>query len=102
MFLETYRKAQTTPKEKYPLPQTEAQEIGWDITPLVRQKNDADTPLTLPASSPPPPPAIRWISSDMTQDYTTPGTTLRSPSSWTHFGCRKNKKIFNSDHVRRQ
>ena len=34
-FLETYRRAHDIPKEKYPLPQTEAQEIGWDITPLV-------------------------------------------------------------------
>lgn len=34
-FLQVYQKAQKTPKEKYPLPQTEAQEIGWDVTPLV-------------------------------------------------------------------
>lgn len=34
-FLQVYQKAQKTPKEKYQLPQTEAQEIGWDITPLV-------------------------------------------------------------------
>ena len=34
-FLQVYQNAQKTPKEKYQLPQTEAQEIGWDITPLV-------------------------------------------------------------------
>lgn len=34
-FLETFKRAQATPRQKYPLPQTEAQEIGWDITPLV-------------------------------------------------------------------
>lgn len=34
-FLRVYHNATKTPKDKYMLPQTAAQEIGWDITPLV-------------------------------------------------------------------
>jgi hypothetical protein len=34
-FLQTYRKAQGTPRTRYSYPQTEAQEIGWDTKPLV-------------------------------------------------------------------
>ena len=34
-FLKTYKGAQQTPQQKYDLPVTEAQEIGWESTPLV-------------------------------------------------------------------
>ena len=34
-FLGVYNNAQETPQKKYDFPQTEAQEIGWDTTPLV-------------------------------------------------------------------
>jgi hypothetical protein len=34
-FIKSYQKAQQTPTEKFQVPQTEAQEIGWDTTPLV-------------------------------------------------------------------
>ena len=34
-FLKIFRRAQETPQQKWSLPQTEAQEIGWDTTPLV-------------------------------------------------------------------
>ena len=35
-FLNVYKRAQEIPQKKYQLPQTEAQEIGWDTNPLVR------------------------------------------------------------------
>ena len=34
-FLKTYKGAQQVPRQKYDLPVTEAQEIGWESTPLV-------------------------------------------------------------------
>jgi len=34
-FLEMYKRAQQLPTEKLQYPMTEAQEIGWDTTPLV-------------------------------------------------------------------
>lgn len=34
-FLQIYRRAQDVPPNKYDLPLTEAQEIGWDTQPLV-------------------------------------------------------------------
>ena len=37
-FLEVYKKAQETPQKKYSFPQTEAQEVGWDTTPLIDQQ----------------------------------------------------------------
>ncbi|XP_003388421.1 PREDICTED: protein FAM183A-like [Amphimedon queenslandica] len=46
-FLKVYRRSQQLPKEKYPVPQTEAQEIGWDTNPLVATRRD-DTRLHHP------------------------------------------------------
>ena len=40
-FLQTHKKAQCTPQSKYDFPQTEAQEIGWDTRPLVRNVSEA-------------------------------------------------------------
>ncbi|XP_062509229.1 cilia- and flagella-associated protein 144-like [Corticium candelabrum] len=39
-FLKIFRSAQETPKQKYEFPKTEAQEIGWDTTPLVNPRRD--------------------------------------------------------------
>ena len=35
-FLKVYKRAKGPPQNRYPFPQTEAQEIGWDPKPLVR------------------------------------------------------------------
>ncbi|XP_019958656.1 cilia- and flagella-associated protein 144-like [Paralichthys olivaceus] len=34
-FSEALRRARRVPKEKYPRPQTESQEIGWRLDPLI-------------------------------------------------------------------
>ncbi|XP_065834626.1 cilia- and flagella-associated protein 144-like [Oscarella lobularis] len=39
-FLKIFRRAQETPQQKWSLPQTEAQEIGWDTTPLIKTPRD--------------------------------------------------------------
>jgi hypothetical protein len=39
-FLKIFHRAQETPQQKYEFPQTEAQEIGWDTTPLVSPKRE--------------------------------------------------------------
>ncbi|XP_034566097.1 protein FAM183A [Notolabrus celidotus] len=40
-YIDYYRKAQQEPSKKYPMPQTESQEIGWWSTPLISQnRND--------------------------------------------------------------
>ncbi len=39
-FLKVYHNAHKTPQDKYTLPQTAAQEIGWDIKPLVSDTTD--------------------------------------------------------------
>lgn len=39
-FLGVYNNAQETPQKKYDFPQTEAQEIGWDTTPLIDHPRD--------------------------------------------------------------
>ena len=38
-FLKVYHNAQRQPTDKYTLPMTSSQEIGWDVTPLVSSNN---------------------------------------------------------------
>ncbi len=92
-FLKVYHNAQRTPTDKYTLPMTSSQEIGWDVTPLV-SSNTSHAIITSHTHT-----HCRSTKKEMIEDSIIPDRALRLLNSWTHSGNKRNKRIYNSDTI---